>query len=99
MRLADLRPGMEHLDFRVRVTKLKEIRKIKTYSGLEHSLVEGEVADDSGNVSFTVWNEKISELEGIKVRDLIEIKNCFITSFKGVIQINVGRDSSIIKVG
>jgi replication factor A1 len=98
LRLADLRPGMEHLDFRVRVTKLKEIRKIKTYSGLEHSLAEGEVADDSGNVPFTVWNEKIGELEGIKVGDLIEMKNCFITSFKGVIQINVGRDSSIMKV-
>jgi len=99
LRLADLRPGMEHLDFRVRVTKLKETRKIKTYSGLEHSLAEGEVTDDSSNVPFTVWNEKISELEGIKIEDLIEMKNCFITSFKGVIQINVGRDSNIMKVG
>lgn len=99
MRLADLRPGMGHLDFRVRVMKLNETRKVKTYSGLEHNLAEGEVADDSGNVPFTVWNEKISELEGIKIGDVIEMKNCFITSFKGVIQINVGRDSSIIKVG
>jgi len=90
---------MEHLDFRVRVAKLKEIRKIKTYSGVEHTLAEGEVVDNSGNVPFTVWNEKITGLEGIKVGDLVEMKNCFITSFKGVIQINVGRDSSIMKAG
>ena len=99
MRLADLRPGMEHMDFRVRVTKLNEARKVKTYSGLEHTLMEGEVADDSGNVSFTVWNEKIVELEGIEVGDLVEMKNCFITSFRGIIQINVGRGSSVIKMG
>lgn len=99
MRLADLRPGMEHMDFRVRVTKLNEVRKVKTYSGLEHTLMEGEVADDSGNVSFTVWNEKIAELEGIEIGDLVEMKNCFITSFRGIIQINVGRDSSVIKMG
>jgi replication factor A1 len=99
LRLADLRPGMEHMDFRVRVTKLNEVRKVKTYSGLEHTLMEGEVADDSGNVSFTVWNEKIAELEGIEIGDLVEMKNCFITSFRGIIQINVGRDSSVIKMG
>jgi replication factor A1 len=99
LRLADLRPGMEHMDFRVRVTKLNEVRKVKTYSGLEHILMEGEVADDSGNVSFTVWNEKIAELEGIEIGDLVEMKNCFITSFRGIIQINVGRDSSVIKMG
>ena len=99
MRLADLRPGMEHMDFKVRVIKLNEVRKIKTYSGLEHTLVEGEVADDSGNVSVTVWNEKIAELEGIEIGDLVEMKNCFITSFRGIIQINVGRDSSVIKMG
>ena len=99
MRLVDLRPGMEHMDFRVRVMKLNEARKVKTYSGLEHTLTEGEVADDSGNVPFTVWNEKIAELAGIKIGDIVEMKNCFITSFKGIIQINVGRDSSVIKMG
>ena len=99
MRLADLRPGMEHMDFKVRVIKLNEVRKIKTYSGIEHTLVEGEVADDSGNVSFTVWNEKIAELEGIEIGGLVEMRNCFITSFRGIIQINVGRDSSVIKMG
>jgi len=99
LRLADLRPGMEHMDFRVRVMKLNEARKVKTYSGLEHTLAEGEVTDDSSNAPFTVWNEKIAELEGIKIGDIVEMKNCFITSFKGIIQINVGRDSSIIKVG
>ena len=99
MRLADLRPGMEHINFKVRVTKLGEARKVKTYSGLEHNLSEGEVADDSGYVSFVAWNEKIAELEGIKVGDIVEMKNCFITSFKGIIQINVGRDSSTMKIG
>jgi ssDNA-binding replication factor A large subunit len=96
--LSELRPGMEHLNFRVKVMNLTEIRKVKTYSGLEHSIVEGEVADGSNNISFAVWNEKVELFNGISIGDRVELNNCFITSYKGVLQINVGRDSEARKL-
>ena len=96
VKIGGLRPGMENVDLRVRVLKLDEPRKVTTYTGLEHVLVEGEVEDETGRAVLTVWNEMIGHLEGVEVGDVAELRNCFITSFKGVIHVNVGRGSEII---
>lgn len=96
--LSGLRPGMEHLNFTITISKMSGIRKVKTYTGVEHTILEGEVTDGQTSVSFAVWNEKADLFSGIKVGDKVELVNCFVTSFKGVLQINVGRDSDARKV-
>lgn len=97
MKIGALRPGMEKVDLGVKVLKLEEPRKVTTYTGVEHVLVEGEVEDETGRAVLTVWNETIRQLEGVEVGGMVELRNCFITSFQGVIHVNVGRDSEIIK--
>jgi ssDNA-binding replication factor A large subunit len=97
MKIKGLRPGMENIDLNVTVLNLKEPKQVTTYTGLEHVLVEGEVEDDTGKAILTVWNERIDQLDGIVIGSTVELKNCFISSFKGVIHVNVGRDSEIIK--
>jgi replication factor A1 len=96
VKLKDLRPGMEHVDIQVRLVGLEEPRKFETNYGVTHVLVEGQVEDDSGGMRLTVWNEKIEQIDGVNVGDTVELKDCFITSFKGVLSINVGRDSEIV---
>ena len=97
-RLGELRPGMEHLNFTVTISKMMGVRKVKTYTGVEHAILEGEITDGQSTISFAVWNEKTDLFSGIKVGDRVEIMNCFVTSFKGVLQVNVGRDSDARKI-
>jgi len=97
VKIGELRPGMENVDLNVRIINLKEPRKVTSYTGVEHILVEGEVEDETGRAVLTVWNDLISQLEGVEIDDLVELRNCFITSFQGVIHVNVGRDSEIMK--
>lgn len=97
MKIRELRPGMEKVDLKVRVVQLKEPRQVTSYTGVEHVLVEGEVEDNSGRAVLTVWNDLIKQLEGVEIGSTVELRNCFITSFQGVLQVNVGRDSSILK--
>jgi len=99
MKIRNLRPGMEKVDLRVGVISLKEPRKVTTYTGVEHVLVEGEVEDETGRMILTVWNDLIMQLEGVEIGSLVELRNCFITSFQGVLHVNVGRDSEIIILG
>jgi hypothetical protein len=56
------------------------------------------IEDESDNMKLTVWNELIPLLKqgGVKIGDNVELRNCFITSFKGDLCVNVGRDSEII---
>ncbi len=86
---------MENVELAVELISLEEPRKVTTYSGLEHTLVEGIVKDGSGTMGLTVWNEKIDELEGVEAGDTLRLVDCFVTSFKGELSVNVGRDSSL----
>ena len=87
---------MDHVDIQVRLVDLEEPREVETNYGVTHVLAEGQVEDDSGGMRLTVWNEKIEQIDGVNVGDTMELKDCFITSFKGVLSINVGRDSEIV---
>ena len=97
MKLSELRPGMEDVELEVELMSLEEPREVTTYSGLEHTLVEGVVSDGSTEMGLTIWNEKIDELQGIEAGDALRLVGCFITSFKGELSVNVGRDSFIHK--
>jgi len=89
---------MDHLTLEVKITKLSGIRKVKTYSGVEHSILEGEISDGDSSISFAVWNEMIELFNGVSVGDRVGLTNCFVTSYKGVLQVNVGRDSGAKKI-
>jgi replication factor A1 len=97
MNLSELRPGMENVDLNVKLLDLGEMKEVTTYTGIKHKIIEGTVSDDTDRMNLTVWNEKIEDLSNIKVGDELFLKNCFISSFKGDLSINVGRDSSIEK--
>ena len=89
---------MEHVDLQGRIISLKEPRNITTYYKLDHVLVEGEIGDETGRAIISVWDDAISQLGDVSEGDMVELRNCFITSFKRVIHVNVGRDSSIMKI-
>lgn len=88
---------MEKIDLKIRIVSLNEPRKVTTYTGLEHVLVDGEVEDETGRAMITVWDKAIEQLKGVGINSIVELQNCFITSFRGTIHINVGRDSQVIR--
>jgi ssDNA-binding replication factor A large subunit len=88
---------MEKVDLEVVLMNFETPREVTTYSGLKHTLVEGTIKDSSGTMNLTIWNDKIELLNEINPGDQVELTNCFITSFKGVLSVNVGRDSEINK--
>jgi ssDNA-binding replication factor A large subunit len=86
---------MENLELVVEIISIGEPREVETYSGLKHTLVVGEIKDDTTTRGLTVWNDTIQELEKIKLGDKAKLTNCFITSFKGVLSVNIGRESTV----
>lgn len=95
MKLSELRPGMEGVELVVKIVSLNEPREVTTYSGLTHNIVDGVVEDETGTMELTVWNEKIEDVVAVEIGSVVELSNCFITSFKGVLSVNIGRDSEI----
>jgi replication factor A1 len=46
------------------------------------------ITDETGTIKLTLWNEQIGQ---VNVGDVIKIDNGYVTSFKGEIQLNIGK--------
>ena len=86
---------MNHVNIRVRVLSISKSKQVTTGTGIEHEILEAKVEDETGSITLVLWDEKISS---IKVEEVLQIENGFVTSFKGEWKINVGKYGKIAKV-
>jgi replication factor A1 len=95
MNICDLKPGMSHVNLKVKVVRTAEVQRVTTGRGVEHEIQELKVEDETGSITLVLWDDKIIPLE---TGDLLQIENGFVTSFKGDWRINVGKYGEISKV-
>ncbi len=95
MNIDELKPGMDHVNIKVKVLSTSEPKQIITGTGIKHDILEAEVEDETGSIMLVLWNEKILP---IKVGDALQIENGFVSSFKGKWRINVGKYGTITKI-
>ncbi len=93
-KIINLKPGMENINTAVRVLEVLGTRTIDTKAGTR-TLGEYIVGDDTGRVKLVVWGLKASSLAS---GDVVEIRNAWVTVFKGEVQLNAGKNSSIEKL-
>jgi replication factor A1 len=87
---------MSHVNIAVKVLKASEFKQTVTSSGIDHEILELNVGDKSGFIKLVLWDEKI--IPDLRANDKVEIENGFVTSYKGVWRINVGRYGEVRKV-
>jgi len=93
-KIINLKPGMENINTAVRVLEALGTRTIDTKAGTR-TLGEYIVGDDTGRVKLVVWGSKAGSLAS---GDVVEIRNAWVTVFKGEVQLNAGKNSSIEKL-
>jgi replication factor A1 len=87
--IKDLRDGAKKVSVEAKVVEKGDAREVKSRYGNEtYRIVDAVVADETGSIKLTLWNEQIDQ---VNVGDNIKIENGYITSFKGEIQLNVGK--------
>lgn len=94
LELAELKPGMSNVDVTVKVVSEPKVKHLKTGRGVEHTILEAKVEDASGSMILVLWDDKVEE---IKVGDVINVKNGFVSSFRGEWRVNVGKYGEITK--
>jgi replication factor A1 len=89
MRIGDLRDGMKRVDVEADVLEISEPRQVSSrYTGQEFRVAEAMIRDETGTIKLVLWNEQI---EQVNVNDKVRIENGYIRSFRGEIQLNVGK--------
>ncbi len=87
--IKDLNDGMKRVSVEGKVVEKGDPREVKSrYKDETYRIVDAVIADESGSIKLTLWNEQI---EQVNVGDNVKIENGYVTSFKGEVQLNVGK--------
>jgi replication factor A1 len=80
---------MRRVDIEANVTEKSTPREVLSrYKDVVHRVANAIISDGTGTIKLTLWNDQIDQ---VKINDNIKIENGYITSFRGEIQLNVGR--------
>jgi len=89
LNIKDLRDGMKRVDIEAKVTEKAGAREVLSrYKDVVHRVANATISDGTGTIKLTLWNDQIDQ---VNVNDNIKIENGYVTSFRGEIQLNVGR--------
>ncbi|HEX9262147.1 MAG TPA: OB-fold nucleic acid binding domain-containing protein [Candidatus Bathyarchaeia archaeon] len=94
MEIKDLRDGMKRVNVEATVVEKGQPRQVMSrFKDETLSVADAKVEDGSGSIKLTLWNEQIAL---VKVNDKIRIENGYITSYKGEIQLNIGKFGKLV---
>ena len=89
MKINELRDGMKRINVTAKVTEKSETREVTSrFKDQTLKVASATIADETGTIKLTLWNEQINQ---VNVNDTVKIQNGYITSFRGEIQLNIGR--------
>ena len=80
---------------RVRVISKDEPREVKTKDGSIHTVVDSHVGDRTGIIIMSLWDDVANQIEE---GDIIDIKNGYVSRFKGRLRLNIGKYGEFEKI-
>ena len=90
-KIADLREGIGNVSVTGKIISV-EARDI-TVKGEPKVVFSGIIADETGKVQFSAWNDF-----GLNNGDTVSIKNAYIRSWNGIPQLNFGEKAEVNKI-
>ncbi len=80
---------MKRVTVEANVMEKGEPRQVRSrYKDETYTVSDNIIADETGSIKLTIWNEQIDQ---VNVGNKVKIENGYVTSFKGEIQLNVGK--------
>ena len=80
---------MKAVSVEAKVVEKSEPREVMSrFKNEPLKVADAMIADDSGTIKLTLWNEQIDR---INVNNIVKIENGYVTSFRGAIQLNIGK--------
>jgi replication factor A1 len=89
LKIEDLKQYSRNVLTIVKVVSITEPREVVSRKDMsKHRVAEALVADDTGSVYLTLWNEAIDEVEEDQI---LRLENAYVTLFRGSMRLNLGR--------
>jgi len=89
LKINELRNGMKRVNVEAKVIEKSDQREVTSrFKDETYKVATAIIADETGSIKLTLWNEQINQ---VNVNDTIKVENGYVTSFKGEIQLNIGK--------
>jgi replication factor A1 len=89
LKISELDVGMKSVNIKGKIVELSEPREVMSrFSNKLYRVVTAVLSDDSGKINLTLWNEQI---DAVKPEATVTVENGYVTEFRGVKQLNVGK--------
>jgi ssDNA-binding replication factor A large subunit len=95
LKIADLKGEQSRVDIEGEIIEKGETRTVNLRAGGQSNVADATIRDDSGSIKLTLWGDQIDSVEQ---GDRIRIENGYTKSFRGEIQLNIGRYGKLVKV-
>lgn len=92
MLINDLKPKQSNFEINAEVIEKESPREFEKF-GKKGKVCNAKIKDESGIIKLTLWNE---EIDMIKVGDLINIKNGYVSEWNNEKQISIGKFGTMI---
>jgi replication factor A1 len=90
-RISELAPGTRNFELKARITEV--ISREISSRGETKTIFTGTLADETGSISFTAWNDF-----SLNVGEVVNVKGGYIKNWRGIIQFNFDQNAEIEKV-
>jgi len=89
LKIIELRNGMKNVSVEAKVVEKSEPREVMSrFKDETYKVATAMIADETGTIKLTLWNDQINQ---VNVNDKVKVEKGYVTSFKGEIQLNIGR--------
>jgi replication factor A1 len=89
LKIKDLRNGMKKVSVEAKVMEKTDTREVMSrFKDETYKVATALIADDTGTIKLTLWNDQINQ---VNVDNTVKVENGYVTSFKGEIQLNIGK--------
>jgi replication factor A1 len=89
LKIIELRNGMKNVSIEAKVVEKSEPREVMSrFKDETYKVATAMIADETGTIKLTLWNDQINQ---VNVNDKVKVEKGYVTSFKGEIQLNIGK--------
>ncbi len=95
MKITDLKGEQGRVDLEGEIVEKGETRTVNLRAGGQSNVADFTLRDDSGSIKLSLWGDQIDMVD---VGDRVRIENGYTRSFRGELQLSVGRYGKLQKV-
>jgi len=89
LKINELKDGLKKVEVEGNVVEKSDSREVMSrYKDEVYRVATAVISDGTGTIKLTLWGDQI---EKVNVNNTVKIENGYISTFRGEMQLNVGR--------